>query len=115
MNDNSSISGNSAGNAGGGIITFTETKNEIVSAISMSDNAVIQGNTAKIGGGILLQDMLTMNDNAQIIENTATDRGGGVWGAGDNVRFSWAKDTVIENRFANNTAPDTPDTNFDFR
>jgi hypothetical protein len=110
MYGSSSISGNSAGNGGGGIITFTDTKNGYISQITMSGNGVIQGNTAKIGGGILLQDRLIMNDKTQIIENTATEIGGGVFGATDNAAVTKGEDAVI----ANNIAPEIPDINFKF-
>ncbi|MDR1230403.1 MAG: hypothetical protein LBK61_03255 [Spirochaetaceae bacterium] len=109
MRGNSTISGNSAGNAGGGIVTFPDTKNGYISQITMEDNAVISGNTAKLGGGILLQDKLILRDNAKIIENTATERGGGVWGEGE-ATVNKGQDAVI----ANNTAPEAPDSNFTF-
>jgi hypothetical protein len=57
----------------------------------------------------VVQDKLVLRDNAQIIENTVTAQGGGVWGEGD-AAVSKGPDAVI----ANNTAPDTPDTNFTF-
>ena len=110
MNDNSSISGNSAGNAGGGIITFTDTENGYISQITMQDNAVISGNTAKMGGGILLQDKLILQGNAKIIENTATEAGGGVFGATKDAVVTKGENTVI----ADNQAPEYPDTNFTF-
>jgi hypothetical protein len=111
MRGNSAISGNSAGNGGGGIITFPNTGNGIIfSQITMEDNAVISKNTAKIGGGILLQDKLILGDNAQIIENIATETGGGVFGATKYSAVTKGKDAVI----ANNNAPNVPDTNFTY-
>jgi hypothetical protein len=109
MRGNSAISGNSAGYGGGGIITFPDTKNGYISQITMEDNAVISGNTAKVGGGILLQDKLILGGNAKIVENTATEAGGGVWGEGE-ATVNKGADAVI----ANNTAPETPDSNFTF-
>jgi len=41
MEGNSSVSGNSAGNGGGGIITFTDTANGYISRIIITDNARI--------------------------------------------------------------------------
>jgi hypothetical protein len=111
MQDNAAITGNSAGNGGGGIITFTDTENGFVSQITMSGSAVIRENTAKGGGGILLQDKLILQDTAQITGNTATEMGGGVLGATDSATVTKGDDAVI----ANNTAPNTPDTNFTFK
>jgi hypothetical protein len=110
MRGNSAISGNSAGNGGGGIITFPDTKNGYISQITMEDNAVVSGNTAKLGGGILLQEKLILRDNAKIIENTATERGGGVFGATRAATVNKGENAVI----ANNTAPNVPDSNFTF-
>ncbi|MDR1229954.1 MAG: hypothetical protein LBK61_00990 [Spirochaetaceae bacterium] len=111
MYGNSAISGNSAGNGGGGIIAvpYTEDEDRYNSQITMEDNAVISGNTARMGGGVLLLDKLILRDNAKIIENTATETGGGVWGEGE-ATVNKGKDAVI----ANNTAPETPDSNFTF-
>jgi hypothetical protein len=110
MRGNAAISGNSAGNAGGGIITFTDTKNGFISQITMADNAVISGNTAKKGGGILLQDKLILQGNAKISGNTATEMGGGVLGLGEGATVTKGEDAVI----ADNKAPEFPDINFTF-
>jgi hypothetical protein len=110
MYGNSTVSGNSAGNGGGGIVTFPDTENGYISQITMEDNAVISGNTAKMGGGILLQDKLILQGNAKIVENSATEAGGGVWGAGKGATVTKGEDAVI----ADNQAPEFPDTNFTF-
>ncbi|MDR3115706.1 MAG: hypothetical protein LBU25_09330 [Treponema sp.] len=110
MRDNSSITANSAGNAGGGIITFTDTKNGYLSQITLYDEAAISGNSAKLGGGIFLQDKMVMEGNATITGNTATQEGGGVFGVTDNMKISIQKLDAIQG----NTAPEFPDHNFDF-
>jgi hypothetical protein len=110
MRGNSAISGNSAGNGGGGIITFPDTENGYISQITMEDNAVVSGNTAAAGGGVLLQDKLILRGNAKIIENTATEIGGGVFGATRAATVNKGADAVIEN----NQAPEAPDSNFTF-
>jgi hypothetical protein len=93
-----------ASEGSGGIITFTDTENGFISQITMNGNAVIRGNTAQMGGGIYLQDQLILRDKPRIIENTATDAGGGVWAATRAKYFQVAMepDAAIEN----NTASD---------
>jgi hypothetical protein len=108
---NAKISGNSAGNAGGGIITFPDEKNGYIPQITMQENAGVKGNSAKIGGGILLNEgTLTMNDTSQITDNTASDTGGGLFGVGETVNVNRERSAVL----SGNTAPEFPDSNFDF-
>jgi hypothetical protein len=111
MRDNALVTNNSAGNAGGGIITFTDTEGGFTSLIRMSGNARVTKNTAKVGGGILLQDRLEMSGNAQVTGNTATSAGGGVRGEGKNPTISKVDPAEI----FDNTAPEDPDSNFTFR
>jgi len=108
MKNNASISNNSAGNAGGGIITFTDKKNGYISQVTIGDNASVTKNSARIGGGILLQDELILRDTARITENTASVQGGGIWGETDNASVFKEENTIL----ANNKAPNSPDSNF---
>jgi hypothetical protein len=112
MRGTAAITGNSAANlVGGGVYTEPATKDGYFCRITMYDDAVIEGNTAKGGGGIFLQDELIMEDNAKITGNTATEGGGGVWGQGNNNWVTLRGNAVIEG----NTAPQAPDTNFTFK
>jgi hypothetical protein len=80
----------------------------------MSGNAMVSGNTALQGGGIVLQSELIIEGNAKITGNTATQSGGGLLGVGDTANLNWAKDIVITDHITGNTAPKHPDTNFTF-
>jgi hypothetical protein len=73
MQDDSSISGNTA-DLGGGIFSS--------SPIVLQGNSSISGNTADYGGGVFNYTggaTFTMQDNSRIFNNTANVRGGGVY------------------------------------
>jgi hypothetical protein len=111
MRGSAAITGNSAANrTGGGVYTEPNTEDGYFCRITMYDDAVIEGNAAKGGGGIYLQGELIMEGNAKITGNTAAQAGGGIWGAGDNNSLTLRENAVIEG----NTAPEFPDTNFVF-
>ncbi|MBI2806928.1 MAG: hypothetical protein HYX68_18260 [Planctomycetes bacterium] len=76
---NSDLHSNSATNSGGGIFNNGQAW--------ISSNTAIYVNEAQYGGGIFnfTGAQLTVNGGAQIYSNTATQRGGGIFNAGDLV------------------------------
>jgi hypothetical protein len=74
LNDTSSITGNTAaGGDGGGIGNNTGT-------VTLNDNSSITDNTAPNGGGILnLAGSVTLNNSGSITGNTAGSVGGGIY------------------------------------
>jgi hypothetical protein len=115
MYDAAQISGNESSNVGGGIMARggVNKKVSIYSPITMNGDSKILSNKAIRGGGVELGDkaLLTLNDSALISDNTATQRGGGVWGNGENERVTKGENAVI----ADNHAPEAPDSNFTFQ
>jgi len=88
MKDNAMVTKNSAVNAGGGIIAYDATKNGSVSKVTISGNAGVIQNSAKAGGGIFMhKNTLILQDTARVMENTASELGGGI------VIFSGASGT----------------------
>lgn len=69
----STISNNKAVDLGGGIATATQRDDPITLT-----NSVVNGNSARIGGGIASQVPLFLNGST-VSGNTARDPGGGIW------------------------------------
>ncbi len=66
--------------SGGGVYIFADYEGE-GNCLIMSDNAKIIGNKAASGGAVYVgkNGQVTMRDNAQITNNTATKNGGGIY------------------------------------
>ncbi|MFM9108669.1 MAG: Dickkopf N-terminal cysteine-rich domain-containing protein, partial [Chloroflexota bacterium] len=74
------ITGNSAGVSGGGAIVIGPFDGGSDFGAGMGDDATISGNTAANGAGLYLDGTrLTMEDNAAIRDNIASETGGGVY------------------------------------
>jgi len=109
MIQNSTVSNNIAKDFGGGIFTQSGDEVEIMSIVRIADNAAILRNRANNGGGILLQGLLHLFNNAKISENIARTECGGVYGAAG-IIVKNSKDNIRQ--IINNQAPKFPDTNF---
>jgi len=112
MKDNATISSNSAVNFGGGILAGDHPPSGFISQITISGNASIIKNNARIAGGIAIggATKLILQDTARVTENTATQSGGGIFGEGENVSVTKGPNVILKN----NKAPQAPDTNFNF-
>jgi len=97
---NAQIINNTAGGTGGGI-TLAGTNG---SSLTIGGNAVISGNRATEGGGVIVwgDSTVTILDNARITSNTATSYGGGVQLNGGRIIQGQAA-------ISGNTAPTGPD------
>jgi predicted outer membrane repeat protein len=73
---NAKIVDNEAGQTGGGLSLAGDTPGAVA---TIGGNAVISGNRAPAGGGVVIWDnaSLTITENATITANTATEQGGG--------------------------------------
>jgi hypothetical protein len=78
MQDDAAITGNRAGQNGGGVLAFNDGENR--GQITMSGNAAVRDNTtAEAGGGIAVGGAaVTMSDNAAVSGNSAALSGGGI-------------------------------------
>jgi hypothetical protein len=106
MRGRSAIRDNFTDSAGGGVITLPDPETGALSEIILQQEAVIRGNTATLGGGILLQDRLTLQDSAGVMDNMAIEAGGGVWGLGS----AWIR-LMGDACIAHNRAPAISDLN----
>jgi len=103
ISDNATVSDNSTGDAGGGIAAYNTGENGRNSEITISGNAVVTRNSAKVGGGIFLGlgSSLSLDGNAKITENTASVGGGGIFGTrGASVRRENEAKAIVENNQA---------------
>ena len=108
--NNAVVSDNSAINDGGGIATSTNREAGI-SQITIAGNAAVLKNDAVTGGGIFLTGELILQDNARIMENSALNEGGGIFGGSNTASVTIGPNVIL----ANNQAPKMPDTNFNFK
>jgi predicted outer membrane repeat protein len=76
---NSRISGNHAGNRGGGIYQFLT---DFYTGITIT-GTVVRGNTAQVGGGIYANDTIVNVAHSRISHNQATANGGGIFNESD--------------------------------
>ena len=87
--------------AGGGLYISAIFEGEGGNCLNMSEDAKISDNTAFSGGAVYVRQnaQVTMRDNAQIINNTATENGGGIY------IYESAQVTMSDNaQITNNTA-----------
>ena len=87
--------------AGGGLYISAIFEGEGGNCLNMSEDAKISDNKAFSGGAVYVRQnaQVTMRDNAQITNNTATDKGGGIY------IYESAQVTMRDNaRITNNTA-----------
>jgi len=90
--ENSTVSGNTSDWWGGGILNYGTVTVE---------NSTVSGNTTNDTGGGIHNEGTLMVENSTVSDNTANDTGGGIWDDGDTD----VKSTII----ANNAAPAGPD------
>ncbi len=93
----STVSGNSAAYGGG--IRIEPTYNNSISTI---DNATLQGNSATVNGGGMLNSGNVLVNNTTVSENVAADSGGGI----ANYGYIALKNSIVANNAASNTAND---------
>ncbi|MCA9488496.1 MAG: hypothetical protein KC621_01190, partial [Myxococcales bacterium] len=85
----STVSGNTASDLGGGVLVLPQ------GLLVLDGVTDVTGNTARSGGGVTLVDATAyLSSDASIHQNGASDAGGGVFGSGD---ASWDGGTVSEN------------------
>jgi hypothetical protein len=95
MNGSSSVSGNTAGDDGGGIYN--------AGTLTMNDSSSVSGNTASVdGGGIFNSGILTMNDSSTVSGNTSGNDGGGIFSCGALVGASDASGGNVYDNDPNN-------------
>jgi len=104
MMDNVIVSNNTASDWGGGILTDGE-ESKVVSKITLRGSAAIINNSAQVGGGIFLQDQLTLFDSSRITGNTASTGGGGVFMTGEAEVFEGNDNVNWESIIKDNNAP----------
>jgi len=126
MSGNATISGNSATSNGGGVHNEGNfsmfggmiSNNTAVygggvyimanNSTFVMNNGTISNNIAMDGGGIYLQDGLVRLNGGSIIDNTASNDGGGVWVSHANLNLLFVSDSTI---FSNNRASTAYDRN----
>ncbi|NET59754.1 MAG: DUF4347 domain-containing protein [Symploca sp. SIO2E6] len=86
--NNSTVSGSTANNRGGGIFNFGNGAN--AATVTLNNNSTVSGNTAVFGGGIFNRGeaanaaTITLN-NSTVSGNTANNRGGGILNRGNGL------------------------------
>ena len=90
LNAGGTISGNHAGNDGGGIyFGFLQYEK-----IGMTLTAIVRGNSAENGGGIYSQDSIADLTSSTIDNNDATINGGGIYNYNDQAGLGFGYGTV---------------------